>query len=230
MSRALALAVLAVLLAGCPGAVRWGDEPGASRGGRTTSAGRPATHTVKSGESLFAIALRYDLSASDLALWNRLGSGELIFPGQSLRLSAPPGTRAPAPDATQKSPSLALIAFRWPTKGTVVNRFDGASGLGKGIDIEGKADSPIFAAAAGRVVYSGDGLIGYGNLIIVKHSERYLSAYGYNKALLVKEGDQVQAGQRIGTMGKGRDGTPLLHFEIREHGKPVDPLAKLPTP
>ncbi len=97
-----------------------------------------------------------------------------------------------------------------------------------GIKIAGRNGLPIKAAEAGKVVYSGSGLIGYGQLIIVKHNDNYLSAYGHNRSILVKEGDQVTKGQNIAEMGTANNGNPLLHFEIRRDGKPVDPLGLLP--
>lgn len=119
------------------------------------------------------------------------------------------------------------IVWRWPTGGNIRNRF-APSGGKKGLDIEGKMGQPIFAAAGGKVVYSGDGLIGYGNLIIIKHDNTYLSAYGHNRRLLVKEGSEVKQGQKIAEMGdSGKQGV-ILHFEIRRDGKPVDPLRYLP--
>jgi lipoprotein NlpD len=119
------------------------------------------------------------------------------------------------------------ITWRWPTGGNIRNRFDPSGGK-KGLDIEGKMGQPIYAAAGGKVVYSGDGLIGYGNLIIIKHDSTYLSAYGHNRRLLVKEGSEVKQGQKIAEMGdSGKQGV-ILHFEIRRDGKPVDPLRYLP--
>ena len=102
------------------------------------------------------------------------------------------------------------------------------SGSKKGIDIGGRIGQPVYAAAAGDVVYSGSGLVGYGNLVIIKHDDVFLSAYGQNRRLLVKEGDRIKAGQMIAEMGQtGKDGA-ILHFEIRQDGKPVDPLRYLP--
>jgi len=110
----------------------------------------------------------------------------------------------------------------WPTSGRVVARFEGGSSVNTGITIAGRAGQPVIAAASGRVVYSGGGLIGYGQLIILKHNDTYLSAYGYNASLLVKEGDTIRKGQRIATMGEGPGQKPRLHFEIRRNGKPVE--------
>jgi lipoprotein NlpD len=118
-------------------------------------------------------------------------------------------------------------SWRWPTTGKVVAEFDADSGK-KGIDITGRSGQPIFSAAAGDVVYSGNGLLGYGNLVIIKHDDIYLSAYGHNSQLLVKEGDKVTSGQEIAKMGVSPKEGATLHFEIRKEGKPVDPQRYLP--
>ena len=101
--------------------------------------------------------------------------------------------------------------------------FGGKPGTGTGILIDGKMGQPVRAAASGSVVYAGSGLIGYGQLIILKHNDTYLSAYGYTSSLLVKEGQDVKQGQRIATMGEGPERKPRLHFEIRRNGEPVNP-------
>ena len=114
-----------------------------------------------------------------------------------------------------------------PIKGDVINPKKKFSERNKGIDIRGKQGQPVLATADGKIVYSGSGLIGYGKLIIIKHNKTYLSAYAYNQAMLVKEGDIVKQGQRIAKMGLTPDKRVLLHFEIRKNGKPVDPLRLL---
>jgi lipoprotein NlpD len=119
--------------------------------------------------------------------------------------------------------------WRWPTTGNVVVEFGGRPGSGTGLLIDGRSGQPVRAAAAGRVVYSGGGLIGYGQLIIIKHNDTYLSAYGHNASLLVREGEVIERGQRIATMGEGPGREPRLHFEIRRNGKPVDPRQYLPA-
>lgn len=119
------------------------------------------------------------------------------------------------------------IHWRWPTSGHLRSKYAPGDGK-KGLDIEGKMGQAILAAAGGSVVYSGNGLIGYGNLVIIKHNDHYLSAYGHNRRLLVKEGTEVKQGEKIAEMGdSGKDGV-ILHFEIRRDGKPVDPLRFLP--
>lgn len=100
--------------------------------------------------------------------------------------------------------------------------------MNKGIDIGGELGDPIFAAAAGEVVYAGSGLLGYGNLIIINHNALYLSAYAHNRRILVMEGQSIKAGQKIAEMGRSGVEKPMLHFEIRRDGKPVDPLQYLP--
>ncbi len=114
----------------------------------------------------------------------------------------------------------------WPAKGKVVTPFSRSGG--KGIDIAGKFGQSVVAASNGEVVYSGSGLIGYGQLIIVKHNKRYLSAYAHNNKILVKEGDIVRGGQRIAEMGRSGSNRAMLHFEIRRDGKPIDPIRYLP--
>ena len=135
-------------------------------------------------------------------------------------------TAASSPPASVAPGSL---RWSWPSKGRVLRGYNLAAGA-KGVDIVGELGQPVSAAAAGKVVYSGSALKGYGELIIVKHDDTYLSAYGYNRVRLVKEGDEVRAGQTIAELGMGPEQKPVLHFEIREHGKPVDPLKFLPTP
>lgn len=115
----------------------------------------------------------------------------------------------------------------WPSNGDLLDPQKKFSERNKGIDIRGKRGQPIRATAAGKVVYSGNGLIGYGKLIIIKHNKTYLSAYAHNEAMLVKEGDFVKQGQHIAKMGLTPDKRVLLHFEIRKNGKPVDPLRHL---
>jgi lipoprotein NlpD len=233
------------VLGGCAGALSWTpSRPGASQAESEPAAEPlPASYNVKPGDTLYSIAWRYGLDYHDVANWNGIGSDYLIKPGQHLRLSAPGTSRSrPAPVSsgaangasnqvplvTGYTPPMGSITWRWPVSGRVIRLFHADSSLAKGIDISAARGADIRAAAAGKVVYAGSGIIGYGKLIIVKNSEQFLSAYADNDEILVKEGDLVQAGDRIGTMGLGRDGHPLLHFEIRVNGKPVDPLQYLP--
>lgn len=138
----------------------------------------------------------------------------------------------PTTPAPSSSPALTTanesLMWRWPTEGRVVSTFSESAAGRKGINIIGKPGQPILAAAEGKVVYSGNGLPRYGNLLIIKHNDTYLSAYAHNDTLLVKEGDSVKSGQRIATLGRSGTQTDQLHFEIRRNGKPVDPLRFLP--
>lgn len=118
--------------------------------------------------------------------------------------------------------------WTWPATGTMVGRFAPNGSLNKGIDIAGELGQPVFAASDGLVVYAGSGLRGYGELLIIKHDDVYVSAYGHNRRLLVREGQQVKAGQTIAEMGSTGTDRVKLHFEIRRQGKPVDPLQYLP--
>ena len=189
------------------------------------------SHIVRRGETLFSIAFRYGKDPADLARWNRLGDGSLIYPGQVIRLypSSAAAAGRPAPRRLPELPSQPPPDWAWPTSGRVSVGFGGKPGTGTGILIDGKAGQSIRAAAPGKVVYAGSGLIGYGQLIIIKHNDTYLSAYGYNASLLVKEGETIARGQPIARMGEGPERKPRLHFEIRRNGKPVNPRQFLPA-
>jgi len=139
--------------------------------------------------------------------------------------STTPHAGTTARSARQTSASL---HWRWPAKGRLVATWKAGDPLRKGIKIAGREGQPVLATEGGKVVYSGSGLIGYGRLIIIKHNDNYLSAYGHNRKLLVRQGQRVTKGQKIAEMGRANDGRPLLHFEIRRDGKPVDPLKLLP--
>ncbi|HEU0277210.1 MAG TPA: peptidoglycan DD-metalloendopeptidase family protein [Rhodanobacteraceae bacterium] len=137
-----------------------------------------------------------------------------------------PAVATPPPGATR---NVAGITWQWPASGKIVGGFKaGSGGDGAGVDIAGSVGDPVRAAAAGTVVYSGNGLIGYGELVIIKHNDTYLSAYGHNSKRLVSEGQHVAAGQEIALMGASGAPRVELHFEIRQDGKPVDPLNYLP--
>jgi lipoprotein NlpD len=136
---------------------------------------------------------------------------------------------SPANPSVNNAAVESTLKWQWPAYGRLLAAFQGAIGSNKGIDIEGKLGESVIAAAAGQVVYSGSGLRGYGNLLILKHNEIFLSAYAHNNKLLVKEGDFVKAGQRIADMGLSGTDRVKLHFEIRSEGKPVDPQKYLPV-
>ena len=135
-----------------------------------------------------------------------------------------------AKPATQEQPDSMNAAsqdgWRWPVSGRLLGTF--GQGGGKGIDIAGERHAPVVAAAPGKVVYSGEGLRGYGKMLIVKHSDEFLTAYAHNQTLLAKEGDWVKGGQKIAEMGDTDADRVKLHFEVRQYGKPLDPLKYLP--
>ncbi len=131
-----------------------------------------------------------------------------------------------APKPVHKPANGKIVAWQWPVKGKIIKSKSLTSK--KGVDIAGRLGQDVNAAAAGDVVYSGSGLLGYGRLIIIKHNETYLSAYAHNQELLVNEGDSVKAGQAIAKMGTNNNGQPQLHFEIRKNGKSINPLTLLP--
>jgi len=135
---------------------------------------------------------------------------------------------APSPSTASETDSVASVAWQWPATGKVLRTFNAADPSRRGIDIAGNLGDPVMAAGSGEVVYAGSGLPGYGNLLIIKHNQRYISAYAFNQSLLVEEGAKVTAGQRIATIGRDGNKPPALHFQIRIDGQPVDPLRFLP--
>jgi lipoprotein NlpD len=134
----------------------------------------------------------------------------------------------PSKNTKSKAVTSVKLRWQWPTKGKVIQSFSSKDPNRKGVKLAGYAGEAVHASEAGKVVYNGSGLIGYGMLIIVKHNNDYLSAYGHNRKLLVKEGDQVKKGARIAEMGKSGSGQAMLHFEIRRNGNPVNPVTLLP--
>lgn len=146
-----------------------------------------------------------------------------VSPGATPSVAAPAAAPVPVPEPVAVGEEIAMI---WPAQGAVVTPFD--EGKNKGVSIAGKVGDPVLAAADGRVVYAGAGLRGYGNLIILKHNNTFLTAYAHNQALLVREDQAVKQGQRIAEMGSSDADRVKLHFEVRRNGKPVDPLSYLP--
>ncbi len=209
------------------------------------NAGKPGYYTVKPGDTLIRIGMDNGQSGRDIARWNKLDNPNLIEAGQVLRVVPPtaeaPVVRQPAPVTTTSAPVASApaapvtpatpvaadetISFQWPARGNLISGFDESKN--KGLDIGGKAGDPVLAAADGRVVYAGAGLRGYGNLIILKHNNTYLTAYAHNQTLLVKEDQVIKRGQKIAEMGNSDADQVKLHFEIRRQGKPVDPAKYL---
>jgi len=215
------------------------------------NAGKPGYYTVRPGDTLIRIGLETGQNWRDIQNWNALANPNLIEVGQVLRVVPPladPSQPAAAPVASSSvaarplpvpapvappAPAPAAIpagddvAFVWPVPGGVLETFDEVKN--KGVDIAGKMGDPVLAAADGRVVYAGAGLRGYGNLIILKHNNTYLTAYAHNQNLLVREDQAVKQGQKIAEMGSSDTDRVKLHFEVRRQGKPVDPLKHLPA-
>ncbi len=192
------------------------------------------TYRVSQGETLYSIAWRYGLDYRYLASINHIAPPFHVVAGQHLYLSPKPLKSIPQKNRLvpkiPRVPTLSVSRYtlepdfnkrvttwRWPAHGPVIGVY---STLNKGINIGGQKGNPVYSTAGGQVVYSGNGLRGYGNLIIIKHNSTYLSAYAHNSVVLVKEGQLVNAGQEIAEMG-GKVG---LHFEIRRNGQPVNPL------
>ena len=224
--------------------VSMGTLPGAE------NAGKPGYYSVRPGDTLTKIALENGQAWRDIAKWNGLDNPNVIEVDQVLRV-VPPATVEAKPAATTVATNTTAtssatsqanaqttasapsnsgdesLVFAWPHPGQVLTGFDETKN--KGLDFAGKAGDPVLAAADGKVVYAGSGLRGYGNLVILKHNNTYLTAYAHNQSLLVKEDQTVQKGQRIAEMGSSDADRVKLHFEIRKQGKPVDPAKLLPS-
>ncbi|MEX0618200.1 MAG: peptidoglycan DD-metalloendopeptidase family protein [Pseudohongiellaceae bacterium] len=215
-------------------------------------AGRGAIHRVARGETLYSIAFQHELDFRSLAIANNLQAPYTIYVNQELTLDvggidtpqvANPGglegNQVVQPQAISRTP-LSIIRqpiggttntaprWEWPLQGRVVTGFQPDSPSRKGIDIDASLGQAVHAAGDGDVVYAGNGVQGAGDLIIIRHSDRYLSAYAHNSSLLVNEGSRVRAGDKIAEVGVNSAGIPMLHFEIRQDGKPTDPLTHLP--
>jgi lipoprotein NlpD len=186
---------------------------------------------VKRGDTLYSIATRFGLDYRDVARRNRIGGDFRIAPGQLLILGRGVGAQRTAASAAPSKSAAEVLdpspVWMWPTQGGTASSTERPNG-GRGLTISGSAGQDIKAAADGKVVYTGAGLLGYGQLVIIKHNETYLSAYGHAQAINIKEGDSVKACQTIAAMGNGPSGSPMLYFEIRVHGRPVEPLSLLP--
>jgi len=197
----------------------------------------PATgnYRVNPGETLYEIAWRYGLDYRYVAMRNAISPPYAIRPGQVLYLDSRSLTTnkitktrfvsTPITTASNlQEPNYSTAKWIWPARGTVVKYFSAAN---RGINIANDLGTPIYATASGKVVYCGDGLRGYGKLIIIKHNNLYLSAYAHNRKILVKEGDWVKKGHQIAEMGATGTDKVMLHFEIRRAGKPINPTSLL---
>ena len=251
LSKTLLIALLSsllILMAGCS-TPRTKPAGVTDRSGGSSEPTPPGYYRVKKGDTLARIALDNGQAPRDVTQWNKAINPSFnpnVIEVGDLILVKPPGGSKPAKvvekkPATEKSdvsPASATspepaktevvaepgIRLSWPAKGKVTGEF---SETNKGIDIAGKVGEPILAASDGKVVYAGNSLRGYGNLVIVKHDNTYLTAYAHNSKLLVKEGDAVRKGQKIAEMGDTDATSAKLHFELRVNGKPVNPTPYL---
>lgn len=246
-------ALLSALLAACASSPIL--APVVDRTSRSASAAplepvQPGFYRVKRGDTLYRIALEHGQSYRDVAAWNNITNPNQIEVDQVMRV-APPGGEvsnsgvtsmpvtsssvevrpidsapaASAPAAAAPVAASGTLSLAWPVKGPTLARFDDKAS--KGIDIGGARGTPILAAADGKVIHVGP-LRGYGNLVIIKHDDTYLTAYGNNDQVLVAEKASVRQGQKIAEMGSSDSDRVKLHFEVRQNGKPIDPMRFLP--
>jgi murein DD-endopeptidase MepM/ murein hydrolase activator NlpD len=241
--KAATVGAVALILAACgstgsSGSNRKGDANGMYR--------------VKSGDTLVLIARANGVDYTDLMRWNNLANPNRLEVGWRLRVrnnasgssNTPSVTKAPVytsggvsvaqvNTSSKAERDLSVnpvisnsITWQWPTSGAVLTRFDG--GASKGIVLGGNLNDPVMAAAAGQVIYAGNGLRGYGNMVVINHSDSWSSVYANNSSLLVKQGDRVNAGQTIARMGNSDANRVQLYYEVRLNAKPIDPLKVLP--
>lgn len=220
-----------LLLAACQGTGVYVPVSGAGEAHRHGN----RLYVVHRGDTLYSIAFHYGMNYKDLARFNNIHPPYTIYIDERLRLPAVAAPHREVAVSATSAPRIETpdvpdsgIDWRWPYNGAVVNDFSMTGKINKGIDILGKPGGDVRSSAAGVVVYAGGGLRGYGKLVIVKHNDHYLSAYGHNAVILVKEGEQVSAGQVLAKLGTADGADELLHFEIRRDGKPEDPLKYLP--
>ena len=223
MNKSLALVLAVTLLVACAG---------------NPVSPRRDSYTVRAGDTLYSIAWRNGLDYRELARLNGIGRDYTIYPGQVLRLRSTAHVARPKPlpstrrDTREARPTRPIttgppVQWSWPVRGVTVSVTTRPNG-GQGLMMSGALGQEIRAAGNGRVVYTGTGMLGYGQLVIIKHNDTYLSAYGHTRDVRVRENQEVKAGQIIATMGSGPNGDPMLYFEIRVNGRPVDPSAFLP--
>jgi lipoprotein NlpD len=228
-----------------------------SGGGSAAAATSQAkgTYVVRAGDTLYKIAQDHGMEVSRLAQLNNISDPTQLAIGQVLRLdggtpmpsggsaaattapvktapatdrsgTASTGAAAPVETSAARASDASLISWSWPSGGKIIQGFNATT---KGIDIEGSVGSSVTAAAEGKVMYAGNGVRGLGNLILLGHSNGFITAYAHNQSLLVKTGESVKKGAKIATLGQSDTTSPRLHFEIRRRGTPVNPLSYLPA-
>lgn len=191
----------------------------------------PGVYTVKKGDTLFSIAWRFGLERSAIQRQNGISNPNKIFVGQKLRLkprsvaSSKSSSQRPRAEASASvaAPAKAVANWVWPIRGTVVRNFNPKRIGANGVRIAGKPNQTVNAADGGVVAYKGNGLNGYGNVVIIKHKNGLLSAYGFLSKTYVKEGQKIKKRQKIGTVGYAANKQLMLHFEVRKNGRPVNP-------
>lgn len=191
-------------------------------------------YRVQRGDTLYRISRRFNQPVSRLMAWNNLKNPSQLEVGQRLRVGGGGGNRSTTAGSASRTvtrtagerASAAPSSLQWPVRGEIITQFNGSSS--KGIDIAGSAGTPVKAAAPGRVSYVGEGIRGYGKLILINHTGGMLTAYAHNSQISVREGQQVSAGQIIATMGSSGTDRVKLHFEVRVNNKAVNPLDYLP--
>ena len=219
---------IGVALSGCAGNSSEGSYSG-------------SVYTVKRGDTLSRISRMTGTSVRDLARMNGISPPYTIEVGQKLKVSGASSSSTkkstasktakvvPSSAVPQSSwPPVGQRCWRWPASGKVVMKYSTSEGGNKGIDIAGSRGQPVYAAGAGKVVYVGNQLRGYGNLVMIKHNEDYITAYAHNDKLLVNNGQSVKIGQQIATMGSSDADSVRLHFQIRYRATAIDPLRYLP--
>lgn len=237
----LAAVAVTVVLAGCASRKTQAPVTDMSSGVEAPATG--GTYVVKAGDTLYKIAQSQGVEVNELARLNNIVDPSQLRIGQVLRLDdTGPAPAAPAtgtatpipvapvapaePTATVRASDAALINWGWPASGKIIQSFNTNT---KGIDIEGAPGDPVNAAADGKVMYAGNGVRGLGNLILLGHSNGFITAYAHNQSLLVKTGQEVKKGEKIAAIGQSDTTSPRLHFEIRRRGTPVNPMSYLPA-
>ena len=247
----LVVAVVAsTLLAGCGSRsarapVTDMSSSSASSGAVSTASG---TYVVRPGDTLYKIAQAHGMEVGTLISLNQISDPSMLRVGQVLRLdgntsvaAAPPSSsgssqtspvspatpiKTETPASAPRASDASLISWGWPATGKIIQGFNAST---KGIDIEGKVGDPVVAAADGKVMYAGNGVRGLGSMVLLGHSNGFITAYAHNNTLHVKTGQQVKKGQRIADLGQSDTTSPRLHFEIRRSGTPVNPMSYLPA-
>ncbi|PLC50965.1 peptidase [Pollutimonas subterranea] len=242
-SRSLVIAavVATTILAGC--ASRSTKAPVTDMsGGPVVAPTTGGTYVVRPGDTLYKIAQANGIEVATLTSLNNITDPSQLRVGQVLRLDSTGPAPAPSttiakpipvtpvapaePVATSRASDAAVINWGWPASGKIIQSFNANT---KGIDIAGATGEPVHAAADGKVMYAGNGVRGLGNLILLGHSDGFITAYAHNQSLLVKTGEQIKKGAKIAAIGQTDTTSPRLHFEIRRRGTPVDPLSYLPA-